>query len=123
MTTPSLFASLTSAPNHFQTQFDALRAQAPRLRHEAVAARRQRLRRLADWLTAHRTDIQQALYQDFRKPPAETDVTEIWASLVELKHTNRHLGRWLAPRRVGTPLALMGTKGWVQVEPKGVVLI
>jgi aldehyde dehydrogenase (NAD+) len=123
MTTTPLSASRASVPNRFQSQFDALRAQAPALRHEDAAARRQRLRRLADWLTAHRTDIQQALYQDFRKPPAETDVTEIWASLVELKHTIRHLGQWLAPRRVGTPLALMGTKGWVQVEPKGVVLI
>ena len=123
MTATPHFVSLASAPNHFQAQFDALRAQAPTLRREGVAARRQRLRRLAAWLTAHRTDIQQALYQDFRKPPAETDVTEIWASLVELKHTSKHLRRWLAPRRVGTPLALMGTKGWVQVEPKGVVLI
>nr|GFD11983.1 hypothetical protein [Tanacetum cinerariifolium] len=108
MTTAPISASLASAPNRFQFQFDALRAQAPTLRHEGAAARRQRLRQLADWLTAHRTDIQQALYQDFRKPPAETDVTEIWASLVELKHTIRHLGQWLAPRRVGTPLALMG---------------
>ncbi|MFD1873946.1 aldehyde dehydrogenase family protein [Hymenobacter bucti] len=123
MTATPNFPTLASAPNRFQAQFEALRAQAPALRREAAAARRQRLQRLADWLTAHRTDIQQALYQDFRKPPAETDVTEIWASLVELKHTSRHLGRWLAPRRVGTPLALMGTKGWVQVEPKGVVLI
>jgi aldehyde dehydrogenase (NAD+) len=123
MTATSPFVSLASAPNRFQAQFDALRAQAPSLRHEPVAARRQRLRRLAHWLTMHRADIQEALYQDFRKPAAETDVTEIWASLVELKHTSRHLGQWLAPRRVGTPLALMGTKGWVQVEPKGVVLI
>ena len=122
-TTAPLSLAPTSVPNHYQAQFDALRAQAPALRHEGVAARRQRLQRLAQWLTAHRTDIQQALYQDFRKPPAETDVTEIWASLVELKHTSKHLRRWLAPRRVGTPLALMGTKGWVQVEPKGVVLI
>lgn len=123
MTATPDFISPASVPNRFQVQFEALRAQAPALRREAAAARCQRLQRLADWLTAHRTDIQQALYQDFRKPPAETDVTEIWASLVELKHTSRHLGRWLAPRRVGTPLALLGTKGWVEVEPKGVVLI
>jgi aldehyde dehydrogenase (NAD+) len=110
-------------PNPYQSQFDALRAHAPALRREGAPARRQRLHRLASWLTAHRADIQQALYQDFRKPPAETDVTEIWASLVELKHTRQHLEKWLAPRHVGTPLALMGTHGWVQVEPKGVVLI
>jgi len=123
MTATPDFSLLAGVPNRFQTQFDALRAQAPDLRQEGAAARRQRLRRLGAWLEAHRTDIQQALHQDFRKPPAETDVTELWASLVELKHTSRHLGRWLAPRRVGTPLALVGTKSWVQVEPKGVVLI
>jgi aldehyde dehydrogenase (NAD+) len=110
-------------PNPYQSQFDALRAHAPALRQEGAPARCQRLHRLAAWLTTHRSDIQQALYQDFRKPPAETDVTEIWASLVELKHTRKHLEKWLAPRHVGTPLALMGTRGWVQVEPKGVVLI
>jgi aldehyde dehydrogenase (NAD+) len=82
-----------------------------------------RLQRLADWLVAHRTNIQQALHQDFRKPPAETDLTEIWPSLTEVKHARRHLKRWLAPRRVATPAALLGTKSWVQAEPKGAVLL
>jgi aldehyde dehydrogenase (NAD+) len=109
--------------NRFAREFASLRAQVPALRAADVAARRQRLGRLADWLTKHRGDIQQALYQDFKKPPAETDLTEIWPSLTEIKHTSRHLKRWLAPRRVGTPLALLGTSSWVQVEPKGVVLI
>jgi aldehyde dehydrogenase (NAD+) len=110
-------------PNLFQPQFDALRAHAPSLRREDAAARRQRLRRLADWLTAHRAEVQQALHQDFRKPAAETDLTEIWPLLTEIKHTSRHLAKWLAPQRVGTPLALAGTRGWVQAEPKGVALI
>ncbi|MGI4740952.1 MAG: aldehyde dehydrogenase family protein [Janthinobacterium lividum] len=110
-------------PNLFQPQFDALRAQAPALRREDATARRARLHQLADWLTAHRADIQQALHQDFRKPPAETDLTEIWPLLTEIKHTSRHLKKWLAPQVVPTPMALLGTKSWVQAEPKGVVLI
>jgi aldehyde dehydrogenase (NAD+) len=123
MSSAATFPTPPSLSNPFAAQFAALRAQAPALRQEDAAARSQRLQRLADWLAAHRADIQQALYQDFRKPAAETDVTEIWASLVEVKHTLRHLKKWMAPRRVGTPLALMGTKSWVQIEPKGVVLI
>ena len=109
--------------NRFAAQFEALRANAAALRTEDVAARRHRLARLAAWLTANRVAIQQALHQDFRKPPEETDLTELWPSLTEIKHTSRHLARWAAPRRVGTPLALLGTRSWVQVEPKGVVLI
>ena len=110
-------------PNRFQPQFDALRAQAPALRREDAAARRQRLRRLANWLATHRADVQQALHQDFRKPAPETDLTEIWPLLTELKHTSHHLNKWLTPQSVSTPLALAGTKSWVQAEPKGVVLI
>ena len=111
------------APNPFQTQFAALRQRAPQLRSEGVGERRARLAKLAGWLHAHRTDIQQALLTDFRKPTAETDLTEIWTSLVELKHTSSHLKKWMAPRAVGASMALLGTRSWVQVEPKGVVLI
>jgi len=109
--------------NPFQERFDALRRHAPVLRREDARVRAARLRRLADWLSSHRTDIQQALFADFRKPAEETDVTEIWASLVEIKHTIAHLAQWMKPRKVGTPLSLLGTHSWVQVEPKGVVLI
>ncbi|MBD2724401.1 aldehyde dehydrogenase family protein [Hymenobacter armeniacus] len=114
-------AALAATP--YQAQFDALRQRAPALRQEGVAARRARLHKLQDWLHAHRAEIQQALYADFRKPSAETDLTEIWTSLVELKHTRKHLKKWMAPRPVGTSVALLGTRSWVQVEPKGVVLI
>ena len=107
----------------FATEFAALRAQAPALRAENVAARRQRLARLADWLTRNQAAIQQALYQDFKKPPEETDLSELWPSLTEIRHSRRELKKWAARRKVGTPLALLGTKSWVQVEPKGVVLI
>ncbi|WP_082115902.1 aldehyde dehydrogenase family protein [Hymenobacter terrenus] len=120
--TPVLVASPPSA-NHFQPQFDALRQRAVSLRQEDVTARRARLQKLHNWLHANRTAIQEALYSDFRKPAAETDLTEIWTSLAELKHTMRHLKKWMAPRRVGTSIALLGTRSWVQVEPKGVVLI
>jgi aldehyde dehydrogenase (NAD+) len=116
-------ATLASPVNQFAAEFAALRARAPALRAEGAAARRQRLARLADWLLANREAIQAALYQDFRKPPEETDLTEIWPSLTEIRHTSRHLGKWLAPRAVGTPVALLGTRSWVQPEPKGVVLI
>ncbi|GAA4501591.1 aldehyde dehydrogenase family protein [Hymenobacter ginsengisoli] len=111
------------APNRFAAEFAALRANAPTLHAEGVAARRQRLAWLENWLTANRVAIQEALYQDFKKPPEETDLTEIWPSLTELRHAGRQLKKWLAPLAVGTPMALLGTRSWVQAEPKGVVLI
>ena len=66
-------AASAKPANLFQAQFDALRRRTPALRGEDVAARRARLQKLSAWLHAHRTDIQQALLADFRKPTAETD--------------------------------------------------
>ena len=121
---PTLATPPPASPaNEFAAAFAALRANAPALRAEGVAARRHRLARLASWLMTNRQAIQEALYQDFKKPPEETDLTEIWPSLTEIRHTSRQLKKWLAPRAVGTPVALLGTRGWVQPEPKGVVLI
>ena len=123
LTTASVTSGVVPAANQFQAQFAALRQRASALRQEDVAARRARLQKLSSWLHAHRLAIQQALYTDFRKPAAETDLTEIWTSLVELKHTMAHLKKWMAPRKVGASMALLGTRSWVQIEPKGVVLI
>jgi aldehyde dehydrogenase (NAD+) len=98
-------------------------ARSATLRRESVAERAARLQRLHEWITRNRSAIQQALHQDFGKPALETDVTEIYATQAEIRHALKHLKQWLAPRRVGTPLALLGTSSWVQYEPKGVALI
>ncbi|WP_426062185.1 aldehyde dehydrogenase family protein [Hymenobacter sp. B1770] len=123
---PEVSQPVTAAPaavNPFQARFEALRQHAPVLRREEVGGRRARLQKLYNWLHANRRAIHEALNADFRKPAAETDMTEIWTSLVELKHTMKHLKQWMAPRPVGTSMALLGTRSWVQIEPKGVVLI
>ncbi len=81
------------------------------------------IRRIRDWVRAHRSDIRAALTADLGKPEAETDLTEILVVLMEAKHALRRLRRWMKPRRAGTPLALFGSRSRVSVEPKGVVLI
>lgn len=103
--------------------FARQQARAEVLRQEPLEARAARLRRLSAWVADNRAAIQQALYSDFKKPAPETDVTEIWSTQTEIKHTLRHLRQWARPRQVGTPLSLVGTTGWVQYEPKGVCLI
>jgi len=71
----------------------------------------------------YRTEIQQALYNDFRKHPSEVDLIEIYKVTSDIKHTKAHLSRWMKPRTVATPLSQMGTKSYIHYEPKGVVLI
>ncbi|HEX3068640.1 MAG TPA: aldehyde dehydrogenase family protein, partial [Thermoanaerobaculia bacterium] len=82
-----------------------------------------KLRRLHDAIFAHREEIYAALWDDYEKPPSEVDLSEIYPAVSEARHAMRHLRRWMRPRRVSTPLALLGSRSRIIYEPKGVVLI
>src|SRR2546430_9488889 len=97
-------------------------------RHAEVAAttaqqRIAKLRRLHDALLLRRDEIRKALWDDYRKPPQEVDLSEIYPVLGEARHAMRHLKSWMRPRRVVAPLALLGSRSRIVYEPKGVALI
>ena len=85
--------------------------------------RKEKLKRLQKTLLAHRQDIRDALHADFRKHASEVDLTEIYPITSDIKHVVRHLSKWMRPRRVKTPMALLGSRSHIHYEPKGVVLI
>jgi aldehyde dehydrogenase (NAD+) len=82
-----------------------------------------KLRRLHDALLSRRDEIRKALWDDYRKPPQEADLSEIYPVLGEARHAMRHLRSWMRPRRVSAPLALLGSRSRIVYEPKGVALI
>jgi aldehyde dehydrogenase (NAD+) len=88
-----------------------------------AAQRIEKLRRFHDLVLARRDDIRAAMWEDYRKPAAEVDLSEIYPVVSEARHAVRHLRRWMKPRRVGTRLSQIGSRSWVRYEPKGVVLI
>ena len=71
----------------------------------------------------YRDRINQALFDDFKKPFTETDLTEIYQVVGEIKHVKSHLKSWMKKQKVDTPLALIGSSSWYKYEPKGVCLI
>ena len=85
--------------------------------------RKEKLKRLHRAILDHRQALRDAMYADFRKHPAEVDLTEIYPVTSEIKHAVKHLSKWMRPRRVKTPVALLGSRSYIQHEPKGVVLI
>ena len=109
------------------TTLEALfaRQQGARWRVAATSAdqRKAKLRALLQALMAHRAEAQAALAADFRKAPEEVDLTELYPVISELKDALRHLPRWMKPRRVPTPIGLLGSTGTIVHEPRGVVLI
>ena len=106
-----------------QQVFEQQQAHSLALRSQPLAARKDKLKKLQRWMLDHQEDIQQALYADFQKPPAETDLSESFAVLTEIRHALNHLDQWARPEKVQTPLPLLGTKAWIQYEPKGVCLV
>ena len=88
---------------------------------------KQRVKKLNELKNAvektHRNKIRQALYDDFKKPFTETDLTEIYPVVGEIKFAKKHLKSWMKRQKVDTPFALLGSSSWYKYEPKGVCLI
>lgn len=85
--------------------------------------RKAKLQCILDWTLAHEAEIGQALYRDFKKNPAETNLGEIFGVVGEIKHVMKHLNSWMKPQSVSTPMNMIGTSAHVRFEPKGVCLI
>jgi len=89
----------------------------------AARTRIGKLRSMSRWILAHRQDIRDALMADFRKPEAETDISDIKPVLAEIDHAAEHLHNWMRDKPVPSGLLMLGTSGHVSHEPKGVALI
>ncbi len=93
------------------------------LRTSSVKQRIAKLNKIEQWIIAHRTDIQKAVYEDFKKPEEEVDLTEIYPVIMDIKHTRDHLKSWMKAEKVDAPLTMLGSRPYIQYEPKGTCLI
>jgi aldehyde dehydrogenase (NAD+) len=103
--------------------FEAQGTTALRLRTSGHRERRRKLARLRDALLTRRAELHQAFHQDFRKPSAEVDLTELLPVVDEIRCASRNLRRWMGPRRVAPTLTMLGTSARVTYQGKGRCLI
>jgi aldehyde dehydrogenase (NAD+) len=110
--------------NPYQNLFDD---QINRFMEVGRTTYKQRLKKLQDLKRALEVDYKQplreALFADFGKPFLETDLTEIYPILAEIKHIERNLRDWMRPKKVGNPLTMVGSRSYIEYESKGVCLI
>lgn len=92
-------------------------------RKSSLRDRTERLQKISSWVRQNQKEIRLALWNDFQKSEVETDLSEIYPITTEINHTIKNLKSWMKPKSVPTPLAMMGTKAFVQAEPKGRTLI
>lgn len=113
----------SAAQQEVDRLFDLQRRKQPLIAATTCAERAAKLRRLAQAVFARRGEIHQALYDDYGRPAAEVDLSDVYPILAEARHAARQVKRWMRPRRVAAPLALLGSRSKIAFEPKGVVLI
>ncbi|MDP1540010.1 MAG: aldehyde dehydrogenase family protein [Moraxellaceae bacterium] len=93
------------------------------LRASTTAERKLKIERLRDALLAHKDDVIAAGWSDFRKPATEVELTEILPVVAEANDALRNLKSWMKPKGVWPSRMMVGTKGYIQYEPKGRCLI
>lgn len=106
-----------------QRVFEAQQAHQYTIAQTTAAERKAKIKKLHHTIVKYRKEFQDAMYADFKKPPTETDVFDLYPAISEAKHTVSHLSSWMKPKKVGTPTALIGSSSYIKYEPKGVVLI
>ena len=87
-----------------------------------VAIRQDRLRRLHRLVTEREEAWVDALAADFgHRSRHETRLAECYIVAAAARHALRHVGRWMQPRRVATPLHLLPARSLLVRQPVGVV--
>lgn len=74
-------------------------------------------------IVERREEIKAALYADFKKPYAESELTEIHTVIDGINFAVKRLSKWMKPKKVATPIALFGSSSFIQYEARGVVLV
>lgn len=82
-----------------------------------------KLKELKGAILKERAEIERALYADFKKPNAESELTEIHSVLDEINFATKNLKKWMRIKKVSTPITLFGAKSFIRTEAKGIVLI
>lgn len=103
--------------------FSAQQQNLQALRSTSARERKKKLKALKKTVFAYRTKIQDALHADFKKPALESDISEVYPTIAELKHTISHFEDWMTREDVDVPITLLGSSAYIQYEPKGNCLV
>jgi len=116
-------AESPSALARIKDVFGRQRETALRLRTSTASERIAKIKKLRDAVVARTEAFYAAGHADFRKPSAEMDLTEILPIVQEANDAIRKVKGWMKPHRVWPSMAMVGSRGWVQYQPKGRCLI
>jgi aldehyde dehydrogenase (NAD+) len=103
--------------------FDLQKDHSRILKNSTAAERIKKLKFLEALILKKRGLLKEALQKDLHKSGIESDLTEIFPALNEIRFIRRNLRQWMQDKKVITPLPLFGTSSYVKYEAKGNILI
>ncbi len=103
--------------------FELQKVHCETIRDTTASQRIEKLRRLHKNILDHQIPLEEALYEDLKKAPHETGLTELYPVTSEIKHACKHITQWMEPRRLKNPLVFFRAQGHIRYEPKGMSLI
>ena len=106
-----------TAVTKIQAIFEAQQKNQYEIALSTAKERIRKLNKLHDAIMGNQAEIREAMWQDYRKPAAEVDLTEIYVITSEIKHAKSHLKRWMSAQKVPTPMAFIGASSWIKHEP------
>jgi aldehyde dehydrogenase (NAD+) len=119
--------NIPTSPNtalaELQRLFELQKANKQKVKESTASQRISKLKLFKKKLFEHRKGLQEAAFNDFRKPATEVDLSEIYPLVSEIRNVCRHLHDWLRDEQVGTPLSMIGSASRIIHEPKGNCLL
>lgn len=113
----------TTVYESIDNSFLGLKKGAHLCKTEPLKFRKERLQKLKVWIHTNRPLIHKAMYADFSKPSVEVDAIELFHVLNEIDIAVDNLDIWTKRKKVDAPFTMLGTRSWIQYEPRGVCLI
>ncbi|MEP1033975.1 aldehyde dehydrogenase family protein [Ekhidna sp.] len=113
----------TATQSNIRDLFERVKVHSISLRTSTLKQRKELLNKLEDWIMNHRKEIHEAVYKDLQKPNQETDITEVFVVLSEIRKTRKNLKSWMMSKPVATSTTYLGTSAEIFYEPKGACLI
>ncbi len=88
-----------------------------------ISFRKAQLKKLRSNILSLENEINDALWQDLRKSPQESYISEIAMVISEIDMHLAKLTKWAKPNRVKTQMFMFPSKSYIHYEPLGVSLI
>src|SRR3954466_12086253 len=83
------------------------------LRSESISERKKRLAEFERFLLKNKDRVSEAIFSDFKKPRTESDISELYPVITEIRHALEHLSDWSKPQKIDAPLTYFGTRSEV----------